>query len=202
MSGGENQRFSPRPLRKRAVAAAPQFAQAHLALSVIYFNLGQLEQAAVAVQQALALEPHNDNIVNHRNTVQLAQQGASNKQMAPEVVALNSQAIALQAQGQHAQAEALLQQSLAIEPQNFLTLYSLGVSRSSQLDFASALHYFDLACQAAPKQALAHFAKGKTFRLGHWQSKNVADPYQHDQAVFDETCQLIQTYIADWKKYI
>ena len=46
------------------------------------------------------------------------------------------------------------------------------------------------------------FAKGKTFRLGHWQSKNVADPYQHDQAVFDETCQLIQACIADWKKYI
>lgn len=46
------------------------------------------------------------------------------------------------------------------------------------------------------------FAKGKTFRLGHWQSKNIADPYQHDQHVFDETCQLIQTCIADWKKYI
>lgn len=46
------------------------------------------------------------------------------------------------------------------------------------------------------------FAKGKTFRLGHWQSKNVPDPYQHDQHVFDETCQLIQDCIADWKKYI
>ena len=46
------------------------------------------------------------------------------------------------------------------------------------------------------------FAKGKTFRLGHWQSKNVVDPYQHDQAVFDETCALIQACIADWKKYI
>ena len=46
------------------------------------------------------------------------------------------------------------------------------------------------------------FAKGKTFRLGHWQSTNVADPYQHDQAFFDETCQLIQACIADWKKYI
>ena len=46
------------------------------------------------------------------------------------------------------------------------------------------------------------FAKGKTFRLGHWLGKNVADPYQHDQAFFDETCQLIQDYIADWKKYI
>jgi protein-tyrosine phosphatase len=46
------------------------------------------------------------------------------------------------------------------------------------------------------------FAKGKTFRLGHWQSKNVPDPYQHDQTVFDETCELIQSCIADWKKYI
>ena len=46
------------------------------------------------------------------------------------------------------------------------------------------------------------FAKGKTFRLGHWQGKNIADPYQHDQAFFDETCQLIQDCITDWKKYI
>ena len=43
------------------------------------------------------------------------------------------------------------------------------------------------------------FAKGKTFRLGHWQSKNIADPYQHDQTVFDETCRLIQDCITDWK---
>ncbi|HAO28874.1 MAG TPA: protein tyrosine phosphatase, partial [Chryseobacterium indologenes] len=46
------------------------------------------------------------------------------------------------------------------------------------------------------------FAKGKTFRLGHWQNKNVPDPYQHDQQFFDETCELIQSCIADWKKYI
>ncbi len=26
------------------------------------------------------------------------------------------------------------------------------------------------------------FAKGKIFRLGHWQGQNVPDPYQHDQA--------------------
>jgi len=46
------------------------------------------------------------------------------------------------------------------------------------------------------------FAKGKTFRLGHWQNKNVPDPYQHDQQFFDETCERIQSCIADWKKYI
>lgn len=46
------------------------------------------------------------------------------------------------------------------------------------------------------------FAKGKTFRFGHWQAKNIADPYQHEQNVFDETCQLIQNCIADWKKHL
>ena len=46
------------------------------------------------------------------------------------------------------------------------------------------------------------FSKGKTFRLGHWQGINVPDPYQHEQTVFDDTCQLIQTCINDWKKHI
>jgi protein-tyrosine phosphatase len=46
------------------------------------------------------------------------------------------------------------------------------------------------------------FAKGKTFRLGHWRQCDVADPYQHEQAIFDQTCQLIQACITDWKNYI
>lgn len=46
------------------------------------------------------------------------------------------------------------------------------------------------------------FAKGKVFRLGHWQNKNVPDPYQHDQTFFDQTCQLIQQCVNDWKNYI
>jgi len=46
------------------------------------------------------------------------------------------------------------------------------------------------------------FAKGKVFRLGHWQHKNVPDPYQHNQAFFDTTCQLIQQCVTDWKTYI
>lgn len=46
------------------------------------------------------------------------------------------------------------------------------------------------------------FAKGKVFRLGHWQHKNVPDPYQHDQAFFDETCRNIQAYVTDWASHI
>lgn len=46
------------------------------------------------------------------------------------------------------------------------------------------------------------FAKGKVFRLGHWQGQNVPDPYQHDQAFFEETCRNIQSYVADWQSHI
>lgn len=46
------------------------------------------------------------------------------------------------------------------------------------------------------------FAKGKVFRLGHWQGQNVPDPYQHDQAFFEETCRNIQSYVTDWKSHI
>ncbi|MFW1773964.1 low molecular weight protein-tyrosine-phosphatase [Acinetobacter seifertii] len=43
------------------------------------------------------------------------------------------------------------------------------------------------------------FAKGKIFRLGHWQGQNVSDPYQHDQTFFDQTCSNIQSYVQDWR---
>lgn len=46
------------------------------------------------------------------------------------------------------------------------------------------------------------FAKGKVFRLGHWQGKNVPDPYKLDQTFFEETCRNIQSYVADWKSHI
>ena len=46
------------------------------------------------------------------------------------------------------------------------------------------------------------FAKGKIFRLGHWQSENVPDPYKHDQAFFDETCKNIQAYVKDWQSHL
>ena len=42
------------------------------------------------------------------------------------------------------------------------------------------------------------FAKGKVFRLGHWQGKNVPDPYQHDQDFFNESCKNISNYVQDW----
>lgn len=46
------------------------------------------------------------------------------------------------------------------------------------------------------------FSKGKIFRLGHWQSLNIADPYRHDQQFFDYICQEIQSCVNDWKQHL
>lgn len=46
------------------------------------------------------------------------------------------------------------------------------------------------------------FTKGKVFRLGHWQGQNVPDPYQLDQAFFEQTCNNIEAYVADWQIHI
>jgi protein-tyrosine phosphatase len=48
---------------------------------------------------------------------------------------------------------------------------------------------------------LMPFAKGKVFRLGHWQNKDISDPYQKPQEAFDQACLLIQTFIRDWEKF-
>lgn len=56
--------------------------------------------------------------------------------------------------------------------------------------------------QQAHIEKMWPFAKGKTFRLGHWQNINIADPYQQDQTVFDHTCKLIQQCVTDWKQHI
>ncbi|ALH94720.1 low molecular weight protein-tyrosine-phosphatase [Acinetobacter equi] len=46
------------------------------------------------------------------------------------------------------------------------------------------------------------FAKGKVFRLGHWRDIDIVDPYQQNQAVFNETCRLIKYCVDDWKNAI
>lgn len=46
------------------------------------------------------------------------------------------------------------------------------------------------------------FARGKVFRLGHWQNQNVTDPYQHDQTFFNEMCCRIQTFSLDWQPHL
>jgi len=153
------------PYIEKVVASSPKFAQAHLAQSVILFHLGRMDDALKAVQKALKVEPTLAGAQAHLDTLRLAHTSSPTGHAAvgnPQVVALNTQAIALQSAGQHAQAEQLLRQALALDDSNFLTLYSLGVARSAQLDPHGALAFFSQASEASPHLPLGHFAKAKT----------------------------------------
>ncbi len=152
------------PYIEKVVASSPKFAQAHLAHSVILFHLGRIEDALKSVQKALKIEPTLPGAQAHLDTVRMAHAGQSSVATAskPEVVALNTQAIALQGEGQHAAAEAVLCQALALDDKNFLTLYSLGVARSAQMEPHGALVFFSQASEASPHLPLGHFAKAKT----------------------------------------
>lgn len=40
--------------------------------------------------------------------------------------------------------------------------------------------------------------RGKTFRIGHWLDKDIADPYQHEKSVFETTRQDIIDSLEAW----
>ena len=40
--------------------------------------------------------------------------------------------------------------------------------------------------------------RGKTFRVGHWIDKDIADPYRHDLAVFEKARQDIFDSLKPW----
>ena len=44
--------------------------------------------------------------------------------------------------------------------------------------------------------------RGKTFRIGHWIDKDIADPYQHDEAVFESTRLDLIKSLEQWTNKI
>lgn len=42
------------------------------------------------------------------------------------------------------------------------------------------------------------FCRGKTFKLGHWQNKDIADPYKHEMSAFKTAYQDIVDGLDQW----
>jgi len=144
------------------------FAQAHLAKSVILFNLGQIDDALKAAEKAIHLEPSLQNAKAHLDTVKVAKdmqqptvQGTP--ALNPEVQALTQKAIALQGGAEHNDAIALLNQALQIAPNDFAALYSLGISLGATGQKMAALDCFIKATEAAPQLAIGHMAKAQSY---------------------------------------
>lgn len=43
------------------------------------------------------------------------------------------------------------------------------------------------------------FCRGKTFKLGHWQGNDIADPYKHEISAFEKAYQDIVRGIDQWQ---
>ena len=176
---------------KPVTVSHPNFAQAHLAKSVILFNLGQFDEALMAAEKAIHLEPSLPNAQAHLDTVKVAKgmlqaKGQRQETLNPEVNALTQQAIAHQGQGQHNEAIALLNQALALEPNFFSALYSLGISLGATGQKMNALDCFIKAADVAPHLPIGHFAKAQSY----------ADLGLADDALasFDKTIEVDPTY--------
>ncbi|WP_296406066.1 low molecular weight protein-tyrosine-phosphatase [Psychrobacter sp.] len=46
------------------------------------------------------------------------------------------------------------------------------------------------------------FCRGKTFKLGHWSGKDIADPYKHEMSAFQTAYQDIVRGIEEWQDKI
>ena len=42
------------------------------------------------------------------------------------------------------------------------------------------------------------FCRGKTFKLGHWQDKDISDPYKHEISAFETAYQDIVDGLEQW----
>lgn len=171
------------------------FAQAHLAKSVILFNLGKFDDALKAAQKAIHLEPSLPNAQEHLDTVKVAKgmlangqigQATSNTPIDPKVHALTQQAIALQGQALHSEAIEVLNQALQISSTDFASLYSLGISLGATGQKMAALDCFIKAAEASPHLAIGHFAKAQSY----------ADIGLSDDALlcFDKAIEVDPTY--------
>jgi protein-tyrosine phosphatase len=45
-------------------------------------------------------------------------------------------------------------------------------------------------------------ARGKVYRLGEWQDRDIPDPYQQPRKAFEETLVLIEKGVQDWAEKI
>jgi len=166
ISSGKGQYPQALAFIQPVLASNPKFALAHLALSIILFNLGQLENARVAAETAISIEPTIANGKAHLQTVKMALESAQKVEntVPPEVLATIGEGIGLQGQGEHATAIHKFQQALALAPDNFMALYSLGVSLSAVGQSTEALEAFTRACDTSPHMAIGFFAKAKTYQ--------------------------------------
>jgi len=127
-------------------------------MAVLEANAGHDAAALAYVERALAQKGDFQPSLEVRQILRarLAEAGKGST----EVHSLNIQALEAQRVGQLAQAAALLERALQLDPENFVALYSLAVIHNQRQQPEAALPLLLRAVRHHPAQSKAHFALG------------------------------------------
>jgi len=150
------------------VVSNPKFAQAHLALSIIWMNLGQLASSLEHAHKALSLEPNSEPAHNHLQSLQ----AALNANSAPVTTAVGPSVLsfaevlgaadALTSQNNKAAAVSLYRDWLAQNPSPlaYAIQFNLGVLLAGMQADAAAEEAYRTALALNPVFAQAHLNLG------------------------------------------
>ena len=170
----------------KAINLRKDFAPSFFARSVILSGLSRVEEALRDAELACALDSKLPGLLEHLGRLRdLAKTGQPEPSGDRDYLSqLNAQGLALQNTGEVQKARTIFEQVLAVDPKNFIALYSMGVLVSREPFFEDALPYLKKAVDSAPASALAHFALGTTLQhqgfleqaLEHFDQAIALDP--------------------------
>lgn len=152
---------------RSALAQDRRFAAAHNTLAVVYRRRGALAEAEQVLQQALALEPRNPQVLG--NLVSL-----------------------LRYQGRHAQADPLQARLSRLQPAPPMAQFKQGLQAMREGDYRRARRLFEAEVQRAPQYHEFHFWLAQaSFQLGdveagrhHLQAARDAATSRDQQALY------------------
>ncbi len=140
-------------------SSTPEF---YLAKSIINMNMGSLNESLHNAKLALSFNPEYTDAQTQINTLNNLLNPAAG--ILQEINSLNSIALNLQGQNKHADAENLFSKVLELDPENFIALYSLGMSHIHQNDPIGAIQFFETLQAKFPNHELVLFALGTCYK--------------------------------------
>ena len=148
---------------QRAVKIDPKFAPAQLALSIVAMRLGQLDEAETALATANAIQPElpgvseqQKNLAEVKKIVGSTPQGTQT--VDPRALALNTDALKLQDQGQWGEAKKTFLKVLTISPADFIATYSIGFIEHRDGNTQAAIDWLNKAVSHDPLNPQGHYA--------------------------------------------
>ncbi|MHC5937082.1 tetratricopeptide repeat protein [Nostoc sp.] len=155
-----------------AVKLKPDFVAAWSIQSVVYKQLNQLEQALLAINKAIQLQPKNPNLYNEKCDIlsglkrYIEAETAINKAI-NKAIKLNFRAVFLMNRGvlygdqkKWELAEADFNKAIAINPQDAKTYFNRGVFYYEQKKWELALADYTKAIAINPQDAKTYFNRG------------------------------------------